>query len=515
MTTNRLLTAALSAVVILSTLLGYVYVERNRKIKLNQRATAEVVKAAEAAEAAANAAAATIAALRREQSHYLHLYKQYSATERHRQYGLADENVAIYFGTAGDFIPIEKLTETLICPKPVKDPPDGFTFYAVRNAVLERKGSAPLFYSMSYYGPSAAIRDKDWFDSLLDLGALGDARSIFLPASRAAGLMEAAPKPLTRNGSFFTPFSFNSADVNGDGTDDFFFGGRLFLSGAQGYRPISDRALDGREVIFSNEQFLSPAGGTLEFWSLRDGGLARDDRATLALPVSENRPFTILPLNGAVTDKADAIILTASSLDFYALRDDSADRVLSIPAPTPHSIIVGARGDFDGDGTDDLWLAESRWKDKEGRIVGRASLLSSRRFTTDAKSIEDLTGFTLYGSERYTNYDGIGASLSPVAGDFDGDGKPDLSVTGHINLNEAGALYILLGRDMTGTGKSVADQSVIRIAGKPVSNLAPPFVHYDADKGTGRNRIVVAADNDLCSGIAGGAIYVLDISKAL
>jgi hypothetical protein len=147
--------------------------------------------------------------------------------------------------------------------------------------------------------------------------------------------------------------------------------------------------------------------------------------------------------------------------------------------------------------------------------VGRASLLSSKRFSLEAKSIEDLTAFTLYGSERYTDYDGIGTSLSPIAGDFDGDGKPDLSTPGHINLNEAGALYLLLNRDMTGMSKTVADRSVVRIAGRAASNLAPPFVHYDADLGTGRNRIVVTADSDLCSGIAGGAIYILDVTKLL
>ncbi len=455
------------------------------------------------------------ALLKRSQAHYMHLYNMYAATERHRQYGEAADNVSIFYREQRNFVPIESVTEKIVCPKPVKKLPDGFTFYGVRNIVLGRSGQSPLFYSMSYLGNHAFIRDKDEFDSLIDLGNPGQGRIVRLTEAQAANLMAGAPKPLTRNGSYTTPFSFNTDDVNDDGTDDFFYGGHLYLSDKGGYRPIDENALDGREVIFARDEFLAPNGDTIERWSYDEGDLVKVGEMTLAAPVAKNRPFTILPLGGAVTSLADAIVITAATYDFYALRDGAARRVLSIPASAPHSVIVGARGDFDGDGIDDVWLTESRWRNKDGKIVGRASLLSSRKFNTGASRLEDIAAFTLYGSDAYTNFDGIGASLSPVAGDFDRDGKPDLSISGHIHMNEAGALYILRGRDIGATSElSISDDPVIRIVGRPVSNLAPPFFHYDMPASQG-GRLVVAADNDLCSGVAGGAIYFLDMSKLM
>ena len=266
-------------------------------------------------------------------------------------------------------------------------------------------------------------------------------------------------------------------------------------------------------MIFARDQFLAPKGNIIERWSYDEEHLVKVGEMTLAAPVAKDRPFTILPLGGAVTNLADVIVITDSTYDFYALRDGKAERVLSLPESAPHSIIVGARGDFDGDGTDDVWLTESRWRNKDGKIVGRASLLSSRKFNTGASRLEDIASFTLYGSEAYTDYDGIGTTLSAVAGDFDRDGKPDLSISGHIHMNEAGALYILRGKDIGGTAElNVSDARVIRIVGRPVSNLAPPFFHYDMPSERG-SQIVLAADNDLCSGVAGGAIYFLDIRK--
>jgi hypothetical protein len=455
------------------------------------------------------------ALLQRSQEHYMRLYDIYAATERYRQYGEVSDKVAIFYGQQKHFVPIESVTEKIVCPKPVKQLPNGFTFYGIRNIVLNRTGKAPLFYSASYQGSHTFVRDRDEFDSLIDLGNPGPGRVVRLPESQAANLMRGVPMPQTRNGSYVTPFSFNSGDVNEDGTDDFFYGGHLYLSENGRYKPIADNALDGREVIFAQDGFLSPKGNIIERWSYDEEHLVKVGEVTIEAPVATNRPFTILPLGGAVTGRADAIIITASTYDFYALRDGKADRVMSLPASAPHSVIVGARGDFDGDGKDDLWLTESRWRNKDGKIVGRAALLSSRKFKPGASRLEDIASFILYGSEAYTDFDGVGVSLSPVAGDFDRDGKPDLSVSGHIHMNEAGALYIVRGKDIAGRSElNITDGPVIRIVGRPVSNLAPPFFHYDLPSPQGA-RIVAAADNDLCSGVAGGAIYFLDIAKLI
>lgn len=503
MATKRLLTAAMFVVIVLCLALVYVYLERNQKVKvLNRQANAS----AEAVLAAVMETHAT----RRSQAHYQHLYNMYAATERHRQYGVASDNVALFYDKARDFIPIEDVTEQTICPKPVKQLPDGFTFYGIRNIVLNRRDDSALFYSVSYQGNHKYIRDKDEFDSLIDLGRTGDKKIVHMKADQAANLMAGAPRKMTRNGSYITPFSFNTGDVNKDGTADFFYGGRLHLSGGGTYKPISDPTLDGREVIFFHDAFLSPNGDTIERWTYDNERLVQTGATKLTTATATDRPFTILPLEGAVTPLADVIVITASTFDFYVLQNDKMSRVLSVPTTAPHSVIVGARGDFDGDGIDDLWLTESRWRNSENKMNGRAILLGSRKFNIGARRIEDLASFILYGSEKYTDYDGIGTTLSPVAGDFDGDGKPDLSVSGHINMNEAGALYIVRGKDIVGkTEMNVADAAVVRIVGRPVSNLAPPFVHYDMPSPGSRSKLVVTADNDLCAGIAGGAIYIV------
>ena len=324
------------------------------------------------------------AELLRAQAHYVHLYGLYAGIERYRQYGAAADNLAIFYRRQKDFVPIESVTEKTVCPKPVKRLPNGFTYYGIRNVILGRTGQAPLLYSISYMGSHAFVRDRDDFDSLIDLGNPGAGRIVRLPESQAANLMSRAPKPLTRNGSFITPFSFNSRDINNDGTDDFFYGGHLFLSEKGDYEPIADKTLDGREVVFANNEFLSPKGDVIERWSYVEGHLVKVGEVALEAPVATNRPFTILPLGGAVTDRADVIVITASSYDFYALRDGKAKRVMSLPASAPHSVIVGARGDFDGDGKDDLWLtefalAEQGWQDCRARGAPVIAKVQTRR----------------------------------------------------------------------------------------------------------------------------------------
>lgn len=505
---------SLAVVTALIVIVGYVAIERSQKVKQVRRQLHDTQVQLGEQIYAANMQASV---MQRAQRHYMLLYEKYAGVERVHQYGTANDSVALFYKRLNAFTPIETVTEKTICPKPVKALPDGYTFFGIRNIVLRRKGAAPLLYSTSYNGNHAFIRDRDTFDLLLDLGNVVEEKIVRLSADQAANMMDNAPsRVLTRNGGYITPFSYNTTDINGDGTDDFFYGGRLQLSSGGRYRAIDDASLDAREVVFADNGFLSPNGEKLERWELDGDRLIKTSTLNLASPVATNRPFTILPLDGALTKLADAIIVTASSYDFYRLGDESAERIMSVPLTAPHSLIIGARGDFDGDGVDDIWLSESRWKNEKGETVGRALLLSSRKFGTDAHRIEDLASFILYGTRTFTDYDGIGASLSPEAGDFDGDGKPDLSVSGHIHMNEAGVMYLLRGKDIAGkTSMTIDDEPLVRIVGRPVSNLAPPFVHYDIPSGSGKSKIVVAADNDLCSGPAGGAIYFVDPAPLL
>ncbi|HAT9257252.1 TPA: hypothetical protein JBC11_04250 [Legionella pneumophila subsp. pneumophila] len=85
-------------------------------------------------------------------------------------------------------------------------------------------------------------------------------------------------------------------------------------------------------------------------------------------------------------------------------------------------------------------------------------------------------------------------------------------------MNEAGALYILLNKDIEKGGViDITHKNIIKVLGKPMSQLAPPYVHWDATDLTGGGccDIIISADNDLYSGLHAGAIYVLSGKRIL
>lgn len=74
-------------------------------------------------------------------------------------------------------------------------------------------------------------------------------------------------------------------------------------------------------------------------------------------------------------------------------------------------------------------------------------------------------------------------------------------------------MYVLLGSDIKPGGTiDLTAPELIKILGRPMSQLAPPYQHWDATDftGDGHDDIVVPADNDLCAGLNAGAIYVID-----
>lgn len=149
------------------------------------------------------------------------------------------------------------------------------------------------------------------------------------------------------------------------------------------------------------------------------------------------------------------------------------------------------------------------------------SLISMERLLNLEKpyvSLAELTYFTVKGHPKYSDYDGISTSLSPVAGDIDGDGKPDLSFVGHRHMNEAGALYILRNQDIVEGGViDITNSKVIKVLGRLMSQLAPPYRHWDNTdfNGNGHSDIILSADKDLYAGLHSGSIYILDSKKII
>lgn len=100
------------------------------------------------------------------------------------------------------------------------------------------------------------------------------------------------------------------------------------------------------------------------------------------------------------------------------------------------------------------------------------------------QGISTVADVIVYGSTQFTNYDGVGCTLLPIAG----------KVLGAV---------------------CVSGPSVIKIIERPVSQLAPPFVHLDLQdmNNDGHDELVFAADNDVLGGLNKGAIYMLDGKK--
>lgn len=166
----------------------------------------------------------------------------------------------------------------------------------------------------------------------------------------------------------------------------------------------------------------------------------------------------------------------------------------------------GGRADFDGDGIEDFWLSQTLQGRPGATESSNVRLISGALWRKVAGSVhvDDLTFATIKLSSRYSDYDGIATTLSPFAGDIDGDGKPDLTFTGHRHMNEAGALYILLGRDLRkGMTTTIENKRILKVAGGVMSQLAPPYHHWDATDwdGDGYDDIVVSADNDFSPGL--------------
>lgn len=447
-------------------------------------------------------------------------YRQYGAAMQYQDYGRVDPDLyAVYAGEEKNFLDISDIYQHRVCPAQVKGlVGQSYLYYGARLLVLPQDSSLPHVYVMSYLGNATWTHNNLAFDTYISQEFLRDAQ---IDVGQDAGLVKSwlsrhdKKAFLAGPSEFYRPLSYNSGDVDRDGRDDFILGGELVLAKlfekASGHFNAGTAAVEvpGESIFLPDGGVLSLVGESLVMQRWDGNSLRPQWQQQLEAAPADDVPFRLLPfLEGSVALRMkDGLQL---------IKEESGQWVKAgmITGLQDGEVLVGGHGDFNSDGSSDLWVVQPRWKSKEGKIVGRLWLIDGTGVLDG--SIDALARARITGSTRYTNYDGIGSTLSQKAGDVDGDGKPDISFSGHRHMNEAGALFVLSGSEIK-PDMSVEDAAVVKIKGRPVSQLAPPFNHWDAAdyNADGYDDILVAADNDMCAGLNAGALYIIDGKRML
>lgn len=448
-------------------------------------------------------------------------FGEFAASLRYLQFGIPTKGINdIYAKEISTFIKADDVRIGAVYPDETMGTLKGsWTFWGARMLPLldTQKPRNVLFYAVSYLGQAKGFHEGASFDAIIDIngitGEVNGSRKASFAGISHNWLKSNDFLSLTRDGSY-APVSWNSLDIDGDGKGDFTFGGWLYLSGYKFKPIIDDRAgSQGAFVHWGREVFLVRLNkkGTLFVEKYHEGRLTIVHKVEIP-DVTSNSGHSLVTIPGMQQDFIG--IRTSCGLSLYSLNDFSVGARLCIGGLKGGWAMPGASGDFDGDGYKDIWLSQTMIGDGLERNPDHIRLLSGKKLATAHGFIhvDDLTIASISGSRRYSDYDGIATTLSPIAGDMDGDGKPDLTFSGHRHMNEAGALYILFGKDIVpGMNVSIENGKVIKIVGPLMSQLAPPYHHWDATDfdGDGYDDIVVSADNDLKSGLNAGAIYLL------
>lgn len=451
---------------------------------------------------------------------YKTFFGHYAATLRYVQYGEATTGINdIFVAQIGNFIKTENVRLAVIAPAEETLGAYGleWTFFGAR--FLPLQGGTPSFYGMTYMGSNTSFHGTG-FDALITptdiAGAIGNPPQTVAELNTLSSHVASFGYADFNRSANFAPLSWNSKDIDGDGKGDFTLGGLIYLSttGFTTYVTVSHKAAE--YVFIDTDEGVLLArllNGRLSVAKYIAGyGLQE-----VASPIQINDVVLNAghALTSAPAQTIDRIVVRrACGLQTYRYISGVISLGPCITGLTGNWAMPGAVGDFDGDSYPDFWISQTDQGNPSSPTTGHVRLISGALLAaaTGNVSISSLTIAKVSGSATYSNYDGIATTLSPVAGDFDNDGKPDLTFSGHRHMNEAGAMYILRGSDITASMDiTIADSRVIKVAGPMMSQLAPPFHHWDATdyNGDGYDDIAVSADNDVFSGISAGAIYIL------
>ena len=184
----------------------------------------------------------------------------------------------------------------------------------------------------------------------------------------------------------------------------------------------------------------------------------------------------------------------------------------------------GSVGDYNLDGFNDIWFANSEAKINGNDKLGFLGLIDGSLIKFDnknTKKLDDLFIKEIIGSKNVSNefsVNGIGYTLPEIAGDFDKDGIKDLLILHHFSYLNSGSLHILSGKKINTLNYSteINDKDFIYILSSFNSYLGGTnlFANIDFDK-DGYDDIVVPADVDHESGWNSGALYILSGKKIL
>lgn len=468
-------------------------------------------------------------------------FNELSAFLRYELYGDATEKVAVFAAQAKKFVEIEDVAVAKFCP-PERDYArrGGFLFSAARIFMLpDADGDGlPDILATSYLGAKNFLHKEQSFSSVILSSSipetLGRVTRLDTDSGLAQQWLDRRPSTELLVSSYYRPFGYNAADFDGDQLSDFVFGDELYVSSSFSIAPPKiEIPRDGIHRVGRDSVFLRLGGETLlvslaegEFlirrWNEEQDGPVVVKRHAITSDAADSvAPFKLYPLPDLDGDGREEFALIQSDrIEIYTTDEGLDVRLVWTIDGVDTLSQIGGFGDYDRDGLGDFWIAQ-RVYEVDGRKIGRAVLITAKRLADNEGSnrdIDQLKAFELLGAADFTDVFGIGATLSLESGDLDGDSIPDFSVSGHRHLNEAGALYIVLGKDIVPGGRLViTDPSVVKLRGSILAQLAPPHVHWDATDytGDGIDDIVVSADGDFCTGFASGAIYIVDGAKLL
>ncbi|MFO2484818.1 transposase [Legionella pneumophila serogroup 9] len=401
--------------------------------------------------------------------------------------------------------------------------------YSAYDFLPDEKTGELCLYSMSYLGNVEYAHSRQYYDSFIEFSHLRSTAPIIQLEKKADILsdfvIENNIKKLQRNKSnYFTPFSYNTGDVDQDGKHDFILGGKLLLS-SNNYAPLINIDLPPESIFLKVGQetlIISLDNNFLRVFRYQLSQLVQLSNVYLKSRAYSDISHVLFPLPLNKNCLPMLAVRSQCGLDIYVVNEKmELELKWWIIRLIEGEALIGAFGNFIEKPYIDFWISQIATGTRRENSCDQILLISAEKLLNSPDGevlLSEVLHFTIKGSAKFSDYDGISTSLSPVAGDIDGDGKPDLSFVGHRHMNEEGALYILLNKDIKkGESVDITDRKIIKIVGKPMCQIAPPYVNWDANdlSGDGYSDIIIAADNDLYSGINAGALYILDGKKII